>query len=78
MKFYIFKSESQRELRGFTSDPSGDMLPSVVGPWSSIGVVAEGRDPPHGLARSAIENAISDRGYQLWRMKAAAAPGAAA
>jgi hypothetical protein len=74
MKLYIFKSETKRGLRGFASDPSGDQLPSGVGPWSAIGVVPANANPPHGLERSTIEKAIEESGYQLWRMKATATP----
>jgi hypothetical protein len=38
-----------------------------------VGSIAPDEDPPHQLPRDAIESAIKDRGFQLWRMKAKAA-----
>lgn len=70
MRIFIFKSEASGGLRAFAADASGTMLPDRFRPWHAVGVVAEGRDPPHGLSRETIESAISDHGYQLWRMKA--------
>lgn len=69
MKFYIFKSETQRNLRAFAGDIEGASLPATVGPWSATGIVPADKNPPHGLSRGTIEQAITRSGYQLWRMK---------
>ena len=68
MRFFIFKSETRKGLRAFAGDPAGSKLPENHGPWSITGVVTEDRAPPHNLSREAIEKAIADEGFQLWRL----------
>lgn len=77
MRLYIFKSESKAELRAFAADPAGTKLPGQYRPWHAVGVVTDGRDPPHGLSRRTIETAIGEQGFQLWRMKDSAKPSTA-
>ena len=68
MRIYIFKSETTKELRAFAGDLAGSKLPENHGPWSITGVVAEEKAPPHKLSREVIEQAITDDGFQLWRL----------
>jgi hypothetical protein len=69
MRIFIFKSESNRELRAFTGDPGGRQLPSKFGRWHAVGVIRPDKDPPHHLDRGIIEQAITSNGFQLFRMK---------
>jgi hypothetical protein len=69
MKLYIFKSDTKRELRAFVRDVAGDSLPIQFRPWHAIGVVGTDKAPPHNLSRADIEKGISERGFQLWRVK---------
>jgi hypothetical protein len=39
-----------------------------MAPWSVTGVVRGDRAPPHNLSREAIEKAVADEGFQLWRL----------
>jgi hypothetical protein len=73
MRFYIFKSEATRGLRAFAGDVSGTKLPKQHAPWTATGVVADEARPPHDLSRETIEEAIENQGFQLWRLKEAAA-----
>jgi hypothetical protein len=73
MRLYIFKSDAKTDLRAFAGDLLGSKLPDQLGPWHAVGAVAPGGTPPHQLSRVAIEKAINDQGFQLWRMKAKAA-----
>lgn len=73
MRLFMFKSESNRELRAFAADPGGEQLPSRHGPWTAVGVVSEEKAPPHAMSRASIEQGISDQGFQLYKMKKAAA-----
>jgi hypothetical protein len=75
MRIYVFKSEVQRGLRAFAGDLAGSQLPNQFRPWHVVGVIGPDKDPPHALPRAAIEKAIADNGFQLWRKKAAAARG---
>jgi len=68
MRIYIFKSETTKELRAFAGDLAGSKLPQNHGPWSVTGVIVEHKAPPHNLSRAAIEQAIADEGFQLWRL----------
>ena len=38
-------------------------------PWRVVGSIAPDNDPPHNLSREAIEAAINDFGFQLWRVR---------
>jgi hypothetical protein len=69
MRFYIFKSNTTKDLRAFAGEPSGSKLPSNHGPWTVTGVVSADRVPPRNLSRDAIEAAIGGQGFQLWRFK---------
>jgi hypothetical protein len=68
MRLFIFKSEANPDLRAFGSDLAGGQLPAQFRPWRAVGAVAPDRDPPHNLSRDAIEAAIKDQGFQLWRL----------
>ncbi|HEY6254455.1 MAG TPA: hypothetical protein VIY51_01550 [Xanthobacteraceae bacterium] len=73
MRLYIFKSDTNTELRAFAGDPAGSKLPEQFRPWHVIGAVGPESAPPHDLSRPAIERAIDANGFQLWRLKAKAA-----
>jgi hypothetical protein len=69
VRIFIFKSEASSGLRAFAGDPAGSQLPRQHGPWHATGVIRDDRDPPHKFSRAAIEKAIGETGFQLWRMK---------
>lgn len=69
MRFYVFKSESTKDLRAFAGDVAGTKLPESHAPWTVTGVVAAEAAPPHNLSRETIEEAIESEGFQLWRLK---------
>ena len=68
MRIFIFKSEARPDLRAFGGDLVGSQLPKQFSPWRAIGAIAPEADPPHDLSRDAIETAIKNQGFQLWRM----------
>jgi hypothetical protein len=68
MRFYIFKSETTRDLRAFAGDQIGTRLPESHAPWTVTGVVSAEASPPHNLSRETIEEAIENEGFQLWRL----------
>ena len=69
MRFYIFKSESRKDLRAFAGDLTGSKLPPQHGPWRITGAVGPDNAPPHNFSRQAIEQAIDGEGFQLWRLR---------
>lgn len=68
MRIFIFKSEARPDLHAFGGDLAGARLPHQFSPWHVVGAVAPDREPPHNLPRDAIETAIKDQGFQLWRL----------
>jgi hypothetical protein len=72
VRLYVFKSDSNSDLRAFTGDMTGSRLPEKFRPWHAVGAVAPDAAPPHALSREAIEKAIDAQGFQLWRLKAKA------
>jgi hypothetical protein len=70
MNIFIFKSESNRELRAFSGDKGGLNLPAKFRPWHAVGVVKPDAPPPNNLSRDVIEKAIADTGFQLYKLKA--------
>lgn len=68
MRIFIFKSEASPDLRAFGGDLVGTQLPSRFKPWRVVGAVAPGGAPPYKFSRDAIETAIKDRGFQLFRV----------
>jgi hypothetical protein len=73
MRFYIFKSETTKDLQAFAGDLVGTKLPDNHAPWTATGVVAAEAVPPHKLSREKIIEAIESEGYQLWRLSKKAA-----
>lgn len=68
MRIFIFKSEARPDLHAFGAELDGSRLPKKFRPWRAIGAIAPDRNPPHGLSREVIEQAIKTQGFQLWRM----------
>jgi hypothetical protein len=69
LRIFIFKSAASGGLQAFAGDPGGSKLPRQHGPWHAIGVIRDDKAPPHAFSRAAIEKAIGETGFQLWRMK---------
>ena len=68
MRIFIFKSESGA-LCAFAGDSDTRVLPTQHGPWHPVGVVRADADPPYNFKRTAIEAAIANQGFQLFRLK---------
>jgi len=73
MRIFIFKSEASPDLRAFGGDLIGSRLPKQFKPWRAVGAIGPSQDPPHNFSREAIECAIRDSGFQLWRLAKKAA-----
>jgi hypothetical protein len=69
MRIFVFKSETNQQLHAFAGDLSGFRLPPQFKPWRATGAIAPDRKFPYNLSRDAIEAAIREHGYQLWRVK---------
>jgi len=72
MRIFIFKSEVNPNLRAFGGDLAGIKLPGQFKPWHAVGAIAPNQDLPYKIARDDIEKAISECGFQLFRLKKSA------
>jgi len=72
MRIFIFKSEVNPNLRAFGGDLAGINLPGQFKPWRAVGAIAPNQDLPYKIARDEIERAISESGFQLFRLKKSA------
>jgi hypothetical protein len=68
-KIYTFASDAPSHLFAFAADQTGSSLPEQHGPWKSTGNIGPRDAIPHKFDRHAIEQAINEHGYQMWRMK---------
>jgi hypothetical protein len=73
MRIFIFKSEASPDLRAFGGDLIGSRLPKQFQPWHAVGAIGPRQNPPFNFSRDAIECAIRDNGFQLWRLRKKAA-----
>ena len=66
---YQFASEAPSRLLAFAGDRDGSRLPKRHGPWKPTGAIHSSQVIPHRLDRAAIEQAIDEHGFQMWRIK---------
>ena len=69
LDLYVFKSQTKDGLHAFTADRTGEQLPRQFRPWRAQGMIDKDHAPPHALSRSAIEQSIRDKGFQLWQVR---------
>ena len=69
MRIFVFKSETKEGLHAFAADLAGSQLPAQFKPWRATGAIAPDGAFTYKLSRKAIEAAIREHGYQLWRVK---------
>ena len=69
MRLFMFTSQAKEDLHAFAGDESGTKLPAKYAPWGLTGTLNSRETPPHKFNRKAIEQAVSNEGFQLWRMK---------
>lgn len=68
---YQFASEAASQLFAFAGDRDGASLPKRHGPWKPTGAIHSSQAIPYRLDRAAIERAIDEHGYQMWRFRKA-------
>jgi hypothetical protein len=69
MRIFVFKSEAKPELRAFGGDLAGIKLPAQFKPWRAVGAIGPNQDLPYKITRDAVEKAINESGFQLFRLK---------
>ena len=60
MKIYLFLSETEEDVRAFTSDPTGANLPPDYAPWRSSGTTM-----PLGNLTDPVCEAVTRDGFFL-------------
>lgn len=68
MRLCMFTCEASN-LSAFCADAEGSKLPVQFAPWTPVGFVENGAQPPHSFSRFKIEAALKLAGFQLWRVK---------
>jgi PRC-barrel domain len=63
--YYVFKSQSAPDLRGFTDDPSGSGLPPEDGPWALAKTITPDAKWDLDVSRAVVAAAINNNGFYL-------------
>ena len=61
--YYIFQATSFPDLRGFTDDPRGDMLPTEEGPWTFVRQVGPDEEWNLNVSRAVVAAGILENGF---------------
>ena len=69
MRVFEFRSQTRQSLGAFAGDADGSLLPEKFGPWRLIWTAPRNAALPYEVARPAVQRAIAERGYQLYRLK---------
>jgi len=64
--YYVFQAANSPNLRGFTDEPAGDMLPSEEGPWTLVRTIAPGEDWDLDVSRAVVAAGILENVFFLW------------
>ncbi|WP_099514946.1 PRC-barrel domain-containing protein [Microvirga ossetica] len=64
--YYIFQATSFPDLRGFTDDHRGDMLPTEEGPWTLVRQVGPDEEWNLNVSRAVVAAGILENGFFLW------------
>jgi PRC-barrel domain len=64
--YYIFQATSFPDLRGFTDDPRGDMLPAEEGPWTLMRQIDPDEEWDLNVSRAVVAAGILENGFFLW------------
>jgi hypothetical protein len=64
-EYYVFRSQADSDLHGFTDDPTGALLPADRGPWILGHETTLGDEWSFGISRSVLEAGILKNGFVL-------------
>lgn len=64
--YYMFQSANSPELRGFTDEPKGEMLPTEEGPWTLVRQVSPDEEWNLDVSRAVVASGILENGFYLW------------
>ena len=64
--YYVFQSATVPELRGFTDEAAGAVLPAEHGPWVPVQEVGPDQDWTADVSRAVVAAGILENGFYLW------------
>ena len=63
--YYVFRSESVPDLRGYTDEATPTKLPADEGPWTLVQQIAPGEEWLVSTSRAVVAAAIMENGFYL-------------
>jgi hypothetical protein len=63
---YVFQSEANPNLCGFTDSATGEKLPADLGPWTLVKEVGPGERWTFGVGRAFVAAGILENGFLAW------------
>ena len=64
--YYVFASTSSPDLRGFTYDSAGKVLPEEDGPWVLTHTIAPDEEWRFDVSRAVVAAGILENSFYLW------------
>src|SRR5215208_3024537 len=71
---YVFQSDANPNLCGFTDSSTGEKLPAESGPWTLVQQVSPDERWTFGLGRAFVSVGILENGFLLWEARNEAVP----
>lgn len=70
---YVFQSDANPDLCGFTDGPTGKKLPAESGPWTLVKQVSPEERWTYGVGRAIVSTGILENGFLVWEATSDAA-----
>ena len=71
---YVFQSDANPNLRGFTDSSTGEKLPADSGPWTFVQRVNSDEQWTFNVGRAIVSAGILENGFLLWEESNEAVP----
>ena len=71
---YVFQSDANPNLRGFTDSSTGEKLPADSGPWTFVQRVNSDEQWTFNAGRAIVSAGILENGFLLWEESNQAVP----
>src|SRR5687767_10937573 len=74
ISYYVFRSNADPNLCGFTDSSTGENLPADSGPWTFVQQVSPDEQWTFNVGRAIVSAGILENGFLLWEASNEAAP----
>ncbi|MBZ6076649.1 PRC-barrel domain-containing protein [Microvirga puerhi] len=64
--YYLFRSQTNPELRGFAEDATGRQLPDDEGPWTFVQQISPDEEWNLDISRAVVATGVLENGCYLW------------